>query len=531
MIYDLNKKDVERIESLEQGYKRLLAEVEAQIEKLKPETEPPEDIEERLAWIKSGSPEWREARAKKVEIYNSHVESRSDLIEKIYDEHFQEIAKDQDAIVQDAKEAIDYYLEIAYETYQKVESGQETADNALPYSLGVQATATGLRLNAEKTLSNISITISRHIKKLKDDSVRTALINSYISQKIASSPYMGEIGDALKDYQLKLETTEEGYKAYRPKNFVASVGRVQKLAFSGQLMRPLEADEDQLFDVCLQPKKSKKEVIARVAIDYREMLKSGAITEIPELNDGDLNAHDAILSLINAGNYAFTITMIYRVMIGKPNDRNAVPKEMKDIIEAALLKFKATVDIVYSEVDRAGNRCDIKLHEPILTYIRGSGYINNTYVDDIIIVPEDERFTPPFLKWAKANNNELDTRDIKLLNVPRLYNGKESMTIKMTLYRRIIQMRNTFERKKGGKYELSENQRIIRYDYIYKKLGLDESNISKDKRHDIKDKIDRCMKYWASEKIIAGYEHLRDNDRTFYAVRVSFLERQSAPLQ
>lgn len=34
--------------------------------------------------------------------------------------------------------------------------------------------------------------------------------------------------------------------------------------------------------------------------------------------------------------------------------------------------------------------------------------------------------TPPFEKWARFNGNEIDTRDITLLDVPRLNNGDES---------------------------------------------------------------------------------------------------------
>ena len=57
--------------------------------------------------------------------------------------------------------------------------------------------------------------------------------------------------------------------------------------------------------------------------------------------------------------------------------------------------------------------------------------------------------------------------EITLLDVPRLNNGEESLAIKMCLYRRLITMRNTSSAKKGGKYELADNQRTIRYDYVY----------------------------------------------------------------
>ena len=89
-------------------------------------------------------------------------------------------------------------------------------------------------------------------------------------------------------------------------------------------------------------------------------------------------------------------------------------------------------------------------------------------------------------------------------------------------------MRNTFERKKGGKYELADNQRTIRYDYVYAALGLNADDLTKDKRHDIKDKIDRCVKYWTSRGLISGYEHKRDKatGNQYYAVQVSFMPKK-----
>ena len=83
-------------------------------------------------------------------------------------------------------------------------------------------------------------------------------------------------------------------------------------------------------------------------------------------------------------------------------------------------------------------------------------------------------------------------------------------------------MRNEFERVKKSKYELDEKKRIIRYDYVYNELGLDKPN--KDKCYLVKDKIDRCMKYWQDKKLFDHYEHLRQSSG-YYAVKVWFLPK------
>lgn len=82
-------------------------------------------------------------------------------------------------------------------------------------------------------------------------------------------------------------------------------------------------------------------------------------------------------------------------------------------------------------------------------------------------------------------------------------------------------MRNSFERKYHSKKELPNNQRSIRYDFIYSALSLEDPD--KNKRRLIKNKIDRCMSYWKDKGFIADYLHKRDNSGTYYAVEVSFL--------
>ena len=96
----------------------------------------------------------------------------------------------------------------------------------------------------------------------------------------------------------------------------------------------------------------------------------------------------------------------------------------------------------------------------------------------------------------------------------------------MCLYRRLISMRNTFERVKKSKYELADNQRTIRYDYVYGAIGV--SDPDKNKRRLLKDKIDRCMKYWTSKGLISGYEHKKDKKagNQYYAVMVSFMPKE-----
>ena len=136
-----------------------------------------------------------------------------------------------------------------------------------------------------------------------------------------------------------------------------------------------------------------------------------------------------------------------------------------------------------------------------------------------ITLSADPKLYPPLYKWAQFNNNQLDRQDIRLLDIPGLNNGDESYTVKMLLYRRIVDMIGMQRNKR-----LKSHKKIIRYDYIYDGLGLTDPD--KHKRSLVKTKIDACLTYWKSKGFIAGYQHMRDkaNGNQFYAVNISLIK-------
>ena len=532
MIYRLSDTEIKEAQTIEDSYERLIKECEDRIAELRPDgyderglpNVEPKDFEK---WVDAGSDEWRAERKKRLELVQKSNETIRAYFNRVYDDHFKKIAGDPDAIVADAIDEIDDYIPRMYAYYQTLNVGFQAQE--------VRATEDGFLLDSDEVIKRLTdLLAQRHIKGLGRSKKRIAQVNEHlvkvVDESALTSSTIGErFGRVMKmPKPVKHETTEESevYTVVRPTKYMTPVDRVTKLAFDNKLTKPVDADPEALWEVSLEPRKSKNEVIARVAIDYAELLKSGDLSELPELTSDDYNVLDAIISLRNAGNYAFTKTMLYRAMTGKIKGDVKVAEEMSELIDAALNKFKGTVNLEYTKHDRDGNELTLILKEPIVTYIIGDGYINGKYVDELIITPKDERFTPPFEKWARFNGNEIDTRDITLLDVPKLNNGKESRDIKMCLYRRLISMRNTFERVKKSKYELADNQRTIRYDYIYQAIGIEDPDANK--RRLLKDKIDRCMKYWTSKGLISGYEHKRDKSsgNNFYAVMVSFMPKE-----
>ena len=582
MILDLTSEELKAVQALDDSYEKLLKETDALILKLRPDDPEPDEKEyERIQasrlpeptelkpepievrdgtpvyskeeldayhntdeykayaeankrandavtlqwdnWYNSGSQKWKEARERYERLQKEYSEALTAFFKKVEDRQFNALGGDLTKILEDARSQVDRIIPNKYQYYEKMREGGSFRAR----DVRLQADKS-FRLDTTETRVSIRQALRRHYEALAEDPSLVKKLDQYIEAALKMSTFVSDDGELFGEVPVQHETTEESseYLVIRPTKYMTTVDRVSKLAFDNKLTKPVDTDPEALWEVSLEPRKSKNEVIARVAIDYAELLKSGDLSELPEFTSDDYSVLDAIISLRNAGNYAFTKTMLYRVITGKVKGNLEVPPDMSEIIDNALGKFKGIFNLEYTKTDKNGNELTLRLKEPIVTYIIGNGYINGKYVDELIITPRDEAFTPPFEKWARFNGNEIDTRDITLLDVPGLNNGKESRDIKMCLYRRLISMRNTFERVKKSKYELADNQRTIRYDYVYDAIGV--SDPDKNKRRLLKDKIDRCMKYWQKKGLIAGYEHKKDKSsgNQYYAVMVSFLEKE-----
>ena len=539
MIFVLSKDELDQARIIEESYQKLITQADERERKLRPEAPPPKDPEDFAKWLESGSQEWRKAREKRLELMKSYNESMTDYINSVYDEHFKRVSGSTESILQSAYEEIDAYIEDAYSKYAKIlKTGRDEQGRKIKQfqDRAVRAIEDGesFLLDSEEIIKDLSFVVSRHLEALKKDKKSSKLINDYIIKAVADSQYTttdeGELFGVVKvlPHTTPLhETTEEGDTLVtRPKDYVTTVDRVTKQLFSNELVKPLDSDPDALYDVRLD---AKGKVFARVAIDYKELLSKGNLVELPELNDKDYNVHDAIITLLCAGNRVMSYDMIYRAMTGKVTGKITVPDEAKKTIDESLDKFAGRFKLEYEYVDENGKKMIRSFDEPLVTFqrLKDNEKINGKVVKGGIRLADDVKFEPPLLKWARLNNNEIDTRDITLLDVPRLNNGDESLSIKMCLYRRLIEMRNIFERTKGSRYELVEKQRTIRYDYVYKALGLSDPDANK--RRLVKDKIDRCMKHWKDKGLIADYEHKRDkkNGNNFYAILVSFLPKSN----
>ena len=571
MFFDLTPREKKELEALEEAYAKLLSDAEEKVDALRPsdpdpdpkkleaiakkkkalyakrppelddiekyhnskaykewyaKVKPLEDESQKIIdeWFLAGSEEWYAARAELFKLEENLAKARSDFFDRARKRYVASLGNDPEKVYQDACKQV---VELIVRPYYAYENDIKVSDEWSAYDVRVQPDG-GFRLDVEETRKRITADLEPYFVVLRAVDGYADRLTAYIDHALKASPYVSSEGVLFGAVKNKKPQKEDNVLVKRPTDYVTTVDRVSRLVFGNiksekGLIKPIDATDEATFGVSLNRSGS---VRVRVAIDYKDLLASGEIAQIPKLTEKDYNVHDAIITLLNAGNRTMTYDMIYRAMTGKVSGKVDVPDSAKETIDDALAKFRGVLKLKYQYKNDHDETVTRYFDEPLVSYQRVKDVkVNGKIISGAIRLADDTKLDPPLLKWARLNGNEIDTRDITLLDVPRLNNSDESFIIKMCLYRRIISMRSAFGRVKKGRTELAENERTIRYDFIYKELGLDGDALTKDKRHDIKDKIDKCLKYWASRNDpITGYEHKKSGG-AYYAVVLSFMPK------
>lgn len=562
MIYKLLKREAEELATLEAGYVKLIDEIEARAKELAPGDQP-EDPDDFKKWQESGSAEWKQARQETLDLFVEYTDAVYSYRENVYDKHFKKVlAKGPDAIVQSAKEEIDEYIKQRYKVYEHIRTTgiNENGTTIKKFSADdVRVMPDGsFYLDAIETGKMIiSSVVSRHLQALKNDKTRSKAIKDYLSHKLEVNPHVSYDKGILRDYLPVSITKPEdpprlSVNVITPTHYVMPLDRVTKNLFDNKLTVPFSQKKRKDYELRLTPKGSERKVCVYVSLSYNEVLKEALKANpnlaLPQLSIYDQIVYNGICSCVLAGNRALTYAMIYKAMTGMIDREVKITDRIRQKIDEALDKFRGIFYLKYYYMEDGKEQVQI-FDAPLLSFERarkGEVEINGTTIKDgciELLYGSDQE--PVLLEWARFNNNEFDTRDITLLDVPGINNDDESASIKLILYNRIVEKRNAFEKKKkaydraiarGQKVELEDlkvNERCIRYDYIYKELGVQDPN--EDKRSILKGKIDECLRYWKERGLIADYEHVRvkvKNEQTgktttpFVRVELHFIKKQ-----
>lgn len=569
MILDLTSDERKAVQAIDDGYKKLLDECDALILKLRPDDpEPDEEEYERIQasrlpepvelkpkpievrdgtpvyskeeldayhntdeykayaeankrandavtlqwdnWYNSGSQKWKEALERYERLQKEYSEALTAFFKKVEDRQFNALGGDLTKILEDARSQVDRIIPNKYQYYEKMREGGSFRAR----DVRLQADKS-FRLDTTETRVSIRQALRRHYEALADDPTLVKKLDQYIEAALKMSTFVSDDGELFGEISM-LRKSDSTLVA-RPSKYSTTVDKISGLLFANEITKPVDADPEAAYEIVLGGTK-KKPVIASASIDYAELLSNKAIQSVPDLESYDYTVHDAIVTHILAGNRIITVDMIYRAMTGKVDGKVNVSEEIFQKIKRSLGKFNGRIFIDFRGTDASGEPITLHFNEPLLMYSWIETKIHGKSVA-AIRVPYDA--DPVLLKWARLNGNEIDTRDITLRDIPRLNNGEESATIRDYLYRRIIAMRNGYDRAKR-RHKPFNMSRKIRFETLYKELGISDPN--KDKKLAIKSKVDRCLKYWEKQKLIVSYQYTKKSGTNQYdGVEINFI--------
>lgn len=569
MILDLTSDELKAVQALDDSYKKLLDECEALILKLRPDDpEPDEDEYRRIQdsrlpepvelkpepievrdgtpvyskeeldayhntdeykayaeankrandavtlqwdnWYNSGSQKWKEARERRKRLRKEYREALTAFFKKVEDRQFNALGGNLTKILEDARSQVDRIIPNKYQYYEKMREGGSFQAR----DVRLQSDKS-FRLDTTETRENIKRALKRHYEALAEDPSLVKQLDQYIEAALKMSTFVSDDGELFGEVSM-LRKSDSTLVA-RPSKYSTTVDKISGLLFANEITKPVDADPEAAYEIVLGGTK-KKPVIASASIDYAELLSNKAIQSVPDLESYDYTVHDAIVTHILAGNRIITVDMIYRAMTGKVDGKVNVSDEIFQKIKKSLGKFNGRLFIDFQGTDASGEPITLHFNEPLLMYSWIETKIHGKSVA-AIRVPYDA--DPVLLKWARLNGNEIDTRDITLRDIPRLNNGEESATIRDYLYRRIIAMRNGYDRAKR-RHKPFNMSRKIRFETLYKELGISDPN--KDKKLAIKSKVDRCLKYWEEQKLIVSYQYTKKSGTNQYdGVEINFI--------
>jgi hypothetical protein len=247
-------------------------------------------------------------------------------------------------------------------------------------------------------------------------------------------------------------------------------------------------------------------IITTVTLDTPEHMK----VEGGSLSTYDKSVINGVTSLIESGNIAFSIPMLYHAMTGRPNPslEDSLYNELKTRLEKMRV-MTLTIDIteeikarfITTDADNPDTVEDVQLSGYLLPLIRVSGVINGKKTEVYQLIQH-----PPLYQYSKLKK-QLATVPISLLSAP-VNNNATTIPLKSYLLRRVELMKN--------KHNTIQST-VILYQSIYKEL--DAENADKTKKARIRGYAAAILDHFIEEGYIKSYSPQKKG-RELYGVEV-----------
>ena len=523
MIFRYTKEEEKQYKALFNKYDKAIKDCEAEIEKCRPGDKGPEaqkreneDTEEAYnRWVASGSDEWRQAREALAKIEYEKRKAIQDFYYLCEHNHFKELNDDVEKVKEHARRQVTLLIDSYYKDIESKAKTGTVQDHM------ARVTKDGFYLDTGMTVEMVKSALHLHYELFTESPELVEELDQIIISEVVNSPYVSSEKGVIFG-----EITAENLKANasvtvaRPQKYTTTVDKLTQLFFTNELTT---SKKNLVYPVPLSRKSNIINVYASINYDSLPELKTSV-----KLNDNSYWVHDGIITNWLAGNRTMTIDMIYRGMTGKVDGNICVSDDIRQLILDNLKLFRGEVTIDNKPDTLINPDTPHFVHkEPLIMYKWDMVELYGNKVEAITIPADAE---PVLLQWAKLNGNELDTRDINLLNVKGLNNGTESSSIKMYLYRRIIAMRHAFD-EATAQHKPMKMSRDIKLDKLYEKAGIEAPTPKK--ASVTKDKIEKCLDHWVDGGLITGYTFNKlPGTKKYKSVTIDFLKKlETTPIK
>lgn len=436
-------------------------------------------------WEAAGSEEWRAARKRRLELIDELTTARRQLYSQFEQRQFSELRGDPERIIADARKQIELCIKNRYEDAKRQ---QKAGEIFRIYYLRVDGDK--LYIDSETLIEDSNSLLKLHYDFFRNDTEATKTIKGIVLEVIASSPYAdskGVLGGMVnKGREPKPVARVSGnIQTKAPKTWVTPVDKVSNLAFDGAsvLYNP------KLVGVQLNGRKSKKEILSMVSIDFSD--KTIQIHGRKELNPYDREVHDALVTLfVDGENEYITPQMIYRAITGN-NNAKLMPKQQEAISNSLNKLMYSRLVIKASKEECAAYGFDKFSYEG--TVIQGEKV--TATINGVEVVEVYHLLKEPVLYTYASKKKQIGRLDIKLLDSP-INKNEENITLQSYLYRRILAIKAS-----------SKLSPTIVYDTVYKQLDIEAASDGalRKKKLKVRNTVKKILDYWKAQGFIKGY--------------------------
>ena len=385
------------------------------------------------------------------------------------------------------------------------------------------------------------ITLSRLLQKHSRKLVRISLLNyiKKVNEISRLNQHLTEIGGGVSDYYAdsvqEITAATQDYYSFLGtmpediRQFCLSVGAADDKAaleaaaallgeqnillspsplLSAQAIRPrsyimqIDAITNQLASLHDQSqlrvgKRGNQPVLTTVTLDMPDHM---SIEGGGKLSTYDKSIINGVTSLMESGNTAFSIPMLYHAMTGKQNptvddnlyqELTAKLEQMRRMMLTIDLTEENEAQYITSENGDTMELCDLQIEGYLLPLSKVSGMLNGKKTELYQIVQN-----PPLYSYSKIRR-QLASVEISLLNAP-VNNNSTTIPLKTYLLQRIELMKNR-------KNKIC--QRNILYKSIYQELGAMDANKTRKMR--IRGYTSTILDYLVEKHYIQSYSEYK----------------------